>query len=779
MVPWYVLRYDLYKSERGELAKAFPELIPCECLRAKGVIGLHGTLAFARGSERQLVHVLLRYPNEFPYLPPEVVPLAHEVTDPHDEGAFVPRFFSERHQMVNGALCVFERPSAAGRHRHISGTDAMCRADRWLREILDGCLSPELDSAQADLEAHYERAGDILLGPSLFRDDLPDRGTLRAFPIRPSVKNQVPPLYMVVDVELRDGTTATDKDLLDRVCPGLEHATGLSGFDTRWHTLKVEPRPLRHLEHLARLLFPEAGDAAIEQFERDYARDRLTRPSIDIALRFPARVGTGWEWLFFRAPLHRDTSQPRAKVLGVGAAMILDFGSAASSWRDSKLTVLRSHDLRLQTFFIRNRNRVPKPSAGMSFAVLGTGALGSACADLLGKSGIRELRLFDIGLLDAGNVIRHVAPLRFVGLPKVAAVATAVAMHNPHCEIHANGQSALEAISPSGGLSSVSAVVSAIADDSVELALNQRAVLAGVTVYYLRALRSGTAARMIRVRPRVDACLECHARYLKDGHVDTISIEAAPDEVITHECGQAILAASAADIAVVAGMGIRLLLFDSAEYGETNQWAWTTTGAPGNPGLEKPFSMQQSKLPPHPNCIVCRDPRVRKLCVPDDVRAQLIGAAELASPNETGGILVGFRVGDTVTVVAASDAGPNAVCTPEKFERDGPHCQRFLERIVSERGGGLDYVGEWHSHPRSSSQPSLRDVESLLSISKDPAYLTDHPVMVIVAFPRGLGAGTELGATCHPKSGLVNRLVLESGQSFESGTERGTPPERS
>jgi integrative and conjugative element protein (TIGR02256 family) len=186
--------------------------------------------------------------------------------------------------------------------------------------------------------------------------------------------------------------------------------------------------------------------------------------------------------------------------------------------------------------------------------------------------------------------------------------------------------------------------------------------------------------------------------------------------------------------------------------------------------------MQQTTLSPHLKCIVCQDLGVRRLHIPDDVRAQLVAEAERASPNETGGILVGFRAGDTVTVVAASDAGPNAVCAPERFERDGPHCQRFLERVVHERGGGVDYVGEWHSHPRSSSQPSLRDLESLLSISHDPDYLTDRPVMVIVAFPRGVQAGFELGATCHPKGGLVHRLALEGDQSFESGTERGTPP---
>ena len=60
--------------------------------------------------------------------------------------------------------------------------------------------------------------------------------------------------------------------------------------------------------------------------------------------------------------------------------------------------------------------------ADQRVAIIGCGAVGSHVADLLYRDGISHLDLIDGQLLRPGNVIRHLAPLSLVGLPKAEAV---------------------------------------------------------------------------------------------------------------------------------------------------------------------------------------------------------------------------------------------------------------------------------------------------------------------------------------------------------------------
>ena len=64
--------------------------------------------------------------------------------------------------------------------------------------------------------------------------------------------------------------------------------------------------------------------------------------------------------------------------------------------------------------------------ATKNVAIVGTGALGSFTADLLARSGIAGLRLVDGDILRPGNVVRHLARLQHVGLPKVEAVKACI-----------------------------------------------------------------------------------------------------------------------------------------------------------------------------------------------------------------------------------------------------------------------------------------------------------------------------------------------------------------
>ena len=252
----------------------------------------------------------------------------------------------------------------------------------------------------------------------------------------------------------------------------------------------------------------------------------------------------------------------------------------------------------------------------------------------------------------------------------------------------------------------------------------------------------------MRVRPHVDACFECLGHYHASGDGRAVVIPPEREEVITRECGQPVLASSAADLAVVAGLGAREVLFDARSAHEINQWVWTSAEIARHPRLEAPFSRMTAVLKPHPKCAICGVGAPRRVLLSPEIREVMLDLARLHAPNETGGILVGRIKGDRVIVLAASDAGPQAIREPTRFERDGAYCQEFLRAKVTELGGEADYVGEWHSHPGSTAAPSPRDTKSFIEIAADPNILTTAPVLIIVA-PRG-AASVEWSATVFP-----------------------------
>jgi integrative and conjugative element protein (TIGR02256 family) len=769
MTPWFVRHKALYRSECDGLRHKFGFApVPNE----DGIV-FRGSLRICTELGTETIPVRLRYPEDFPYSSPEVLPL--RAAGPGADEA--PRLFSMRHQMKDGHLCLYELPGSTGAAQMVTGVDALKRAERWLAGAVRGQFPSELDSLEADLENHYVRAGDIFLGPSMFSPKLKPGGRFIARQTRVDKY----PAYVVTHVEGLQGWLDERKLELGRHLAGAlplaedpwwNHVTSPQKLDAlvledtllvgRAFELIREPPPLRSLQELACELHPGMpAEEALTHFEKTFALERARAANLVIALRFPGRAGarSARDWLFLRLPLRDAPGElvraPNSKFV----APVLDFTARK---RDLELRhSLRSHDLRKRSLELRNTGRIPAKVEELKLSIFGAGALGSSCADLLVKAGVARLRIWDPSFIDAGNVIRHTAKLLAVGWPKAWATQAELTGINPHVEVRSiahrvqDWSDASEEAPWKDDLS-----ISTIASDAQELAINLRAVEAGATVYYLRALRRGTAARLVRVRPGQDACLECVGHYARAEDPRAILVEAAPEEIIGHECGQPVLAASAADLAITSGLGVRQVLEDSAGPGTTNQWVWTSTGMPGHPGLEAPFSMKSTTLAPHPDCAVCGPREVTTLVLPPEVREQLVARARQHAPQETGGILVGRRRGSVVEVVAASEAGPKAESTPARFVRDGEYCQHFLtEQVELHTKDPVDYVGEWHSHPGASAEPSPRDLASLEDIAQDPQYLTQCPLSLIVGLPEG-HEEPELICTCHPVDGPGGRVRL-------------------
>ena len=71
--------------------------------------------------------------------------------------------------------------------------------------------------------------------------------------------------------------------------------------------------------------------------------------------------------------------------------------------------------------------------------MIGAGSIGSYLADLLHRSGVRDLVVHDSDHLLPGNLVRHAASADFVGAPKTEAIRDTAARRDPSWPIQTEG----------------------------------------------------------------------------------------------------------------------------------------------------------------------------------------------------------------------------------------------------------------------------------------------------------------------------------------------------
>lgn len=125
---------------------------------------------------------------------------------------------------------------------------------------------------------------------------------------------------------------------------------------------------------------------------------------------------------------------------------------------------------------------------------------------------------------------------------------------------------------------------------------------------------------------------------------------------------------------------------------------------------------------------------VVEIVVPQEVQKRLQVALKAAGRKEIGGLLMGeclepgrFRLADlTIQRSQGSLAsfirhlGEAISALANFFRRTGENYTQF------------NYLGEWHSHPSFSTNPSERDVLSMLEIAGDPEVGANFVALVIV-----------------------------------------------
>jgi integrative and conjugative element protein (TIGR02256 family) len=113
---------------------------------------------------------------------------------------------------------------------------------------------------------------------------------------------------------------------------------------------------------------------------------------------------------------------------------------------------------------------------------------------------------------------------------------------------------------------------------------------------------------------------------------------------------------------------------------------------------------------------------------------QLIAAATKANPNETGGVLMGYRAeGNTIAVSHVIGPGPHSTQTPITFVPDDEFHRAEVARVYDDTGRISVYLGDWHSHPGGAGALSTTDLRTLRRIGSSASARAPEPLMVIVS----------------------------------------------
>lgn len=783
---WITRHPDWYVRERELLARHYPELRVDESELASGRLVLYGDITIRPPGGAKSYPIQLLYPGATPFEHPIVTPLesAPEWADGEASPRAMPepKFFSSRHQMPMGNLCLFQRDTRAAGGDPLDAIHVLRRAEQWFMGLHTGRWPP--DTVESELEAHFSYAGNVLVASVFYDPQLGSHGRFFLVPdlrrVRDGDYDAIPPL-IAVGATKEDGIIRTfdARGELSRLYPWIESKTWDSAKEASkpsyepdershlqhgyWWALPTEPLPFRNGAELLCALTPIAPEGDAWKMLATALGGDIAASMLHLALRYPSRTG-GQEWLFL--------VMVRPQKSAGGGMMVMTEAQRRRSFEQTQVHCLRVARVDQASLQFRNTGVVDTAVRERCVALIGLGALGSEVAELLAKAGVGRFRLCDLGRLETGNAARHVGGVTQFGARKTVVVATRILDINPYLEF---GPEDLVSDSASGNLAlledlieSADLTICTTADENVEAVVNECAVAKRKPVLYARALLDASLGRVFLVRPGVDPCKACLAAFVaakRAGRAHPgafIDVPEDASEPLLHECGRPVIAGSAIDLSFTASLASRVALdYLESRAVAVNHWLWTgRTAAHLDERLAPPCSTVAATLPKDPTCPVCQEPEIRRVVLPSDVRT-FIEQETLSSPDaETGGILIGYVDGDCALVLRATGPGPNAVRTKTIFRRDVPFVQAELDKAAAELGAQGLYIGEWHSHLSTDTRPSPTDVESLVGISHSPNYLTRCPVMLIAGLDVGNGRVESISASAFPLGGRVYSTVI-------------------
>ena len=145
--------------------------------------------------------------------------------------------------------------------------------------------------------------------------------------------------------------------------------------------------------------------------------------------------------------------------------------------------------------------------------VVGLGSGGGFVALSLAMSGVGKFVLIDDDTLEAANVVRHVADLRAVGVPKPEAVADLIRQRNPKAEIALHVGRIEDHLDALDGLD---LLVVGVDGENAKYIINQACLDRNITAVYAGVYERGEGGDVTVIHPYNGPCYACWAAELRD-----------------------------------------------------------------------------------------------------------------------------------------------------------------------------------------------------------------------------------------------------------------------
>jgi proteasome lid subunit RPN8/RPN11 len=148
------------------------------------------------------------------------------------------------------------------------------------------------------------------------------------------------------------------------------------------------------------------------------------------------------------------------------------------------------------------------------------------------------------------------------------------------------------------------------------------------------------------------------------------------------------------------------------------------------------------------------------LHIPPDLLERLSRELSRAGRREIGGVLVGEHLGPNsfrIVDLSVQRHGGQAACFVRRPADHKAFLDAFFHR-TQEDYGRFNYLGEWHSHPSFSTDPSLTDVRQMVDIVSDGP---DAPPFAILLIARlGVHDRVTCGVTAFRSDGGTEIATL-------------------
>lgn len=313
-----------------------------------------------------------------------------------------------------------------------------------------------------------------------------------------------------------------------------------------------------------------------------------------LALGYPDRLTAGAEsWLFLEA----HGAGPGKSIRWREPATVHGATIHASE------TVAVDRDA-----LMRRTGPLAKAIAGRTVLMFGVGALGSAVALLLARSGVERLVLVDGDRLRPGNAVRHVGGLTHTGELKTQAVWWEVLTHAPDTNV--------ETYDPTWDpgllrlhVARADVVVDATAEQPFNLLLNEVCVQENRPLIQAETTRRAAVGRVRVVRAGRDACLLCYAAHAKTSAYPVVP-PGDEGEFFEAGCGVPTVEAPAVDVEATANWTARVVLWLLQDtLGPRNHLLVVNQEVPGLSGDMAIVGAHWDLFAPVPGCASCGTPR--------------------------------------------------------------------------------------------------------------------------------------------------------------------------